>query len=422
MQKATKHVISIIFFTLLISMQSKSQTSFIWGKQFGSIKDEYVLNHLTDQDGNIYVAGKTTGNMDGENKGNNDGFLTKIDSLGNTLWTRQFGTSGDEDIQWSAIDNAGCVYITGTTTGDLAIKNAGLSDIFVVKYNQGGILEWSKQFGTDSTDIAKCIYVDSKGYIYVTGATNGILGKSSQGKMDGYIMKLDSNGDKIATYQFGTPQDDFCYSIAGDAGSHIFVCGTTWGNIASPNKGFIDAFAGEFSDELTPVKLMQFGSEGFDIAMSLIIDKDNDIYVGGTTSGNYGCDQIGEGDCFLTKLDGNGNLLWNKQFGTNKNDGVRSICINNNISDNILVSGIFSLPPGQAFIRMYQKDGELSWEQKFIAEGNHSGTSGKDVSMDNKGNIYHVGLTGANLFNTLIGEHDAYLVKLRLDADFRNHK
>jgi hypothetical protein len=420
MHTISKNVILLFFFSLLISIPSKSQTNFIWGKQFGSMKDEYVLNHLTDKDGNIYVAGKTTGNMDGENKGNNDGFLTKIDSLGNTIWTRQFGTPGDEDIQWSAIDNAGCVYITGTTTGDLGIKNAGLTDIFVVKYNPGGVLEWSKQFGTDSTDIAKCIYVDSKGYIYVSGATNGVLGKASPGKMDCYIMKLDIKGDKIFTSQFGTPKDDFCYSITGNAGSNIFVCGTTWGNISAENKGFIDAFVGEFTNELKQVKLMQFGSEGFDIAMSIEVDKDKSIYVGGTTSGNYGCEQIGEGDCFLTKIDVNGKQLWNKQFGTKNNDGVRSICINNAISDNILVSGIFSLPPGQAFIRMYDKDGGLSWEQKFIAEGNNSGTSGKDVSLDTKGNIYHLGLTGANLFNTLIGEHDAYLVKLRLDKEFSN--
>lgn len=421
MYKISKEVILVIFVSLLISVTSKSQTSFVWGKQFGTDKDEYVLNHLTDQSGNIFVSGKTTGNLDGVNKGNNDGFLTKIDSLGNTLWTRQFGTGSDEDIQWSAIDKAGCVYITGTTTGDLGMKNAGFNDIFIVKYNPAGQLEWSKQYGTDSTDIAKCIYVDTKGFIYVTGATNGILGKASQGKMDCYILKLDTNGDKQYAYQFGTPQNDFCYSITGDANSHIFVCGTTWGNIATVNKGFIDAFVGEYTDEGTQVKLMQFGSEGFDIAMSIEVDKNKNIYVGGTTSGNYGSEQIGEGDCFLTKFDSNGNQLWNKQFGTKNNDGVRSICFNTNISDNILVSGIFSLPPGQAFIRMYQADGMLSWEHKFVAQSNNSGTSGKDISIDNNGNIYHVGLTGANLFNTLIGEHDAYLVKLRLDKEFRNH-
>jgi hypothetical protein len=101
----------------------KCQTNFIWGKQFGSDKDEYALNHLIDNNGNVYIAGKTNGIMNGKNYGKYDGFITKIDSLGNTIWTRQFGSDGEEDIQWSAIDNTGCVYITGSTTGVLNGKN-----------------------------------------------------------------------------------------------------------------------------------------------------------------------------------------------------------------------------------------------------------------------------------------------------------
>lgn len=40
--------------------------------------------------------------------------------------------------------------------------------------------------------------------------------------------------------------------------------------------------------------------------------------------------------------------------------------------------------------------------------------------MDNQGNIYHLGLTKANLFGSHIGEGDVYLVKLGLDKIFMN--
>jgi hypothetical protein len=83
----------------------------------------------------------------------------------------------------------------------------------------------------------------------------------------------------------------------------------------------------------------------------------------------------------------------NNQFGIKNNDGIRSIPLNFKISYNILISGVLDLPPAQAFIRMYSKD----------------------AGFDEKGNFYHVGLTGANLFGTLIGEHDFYIVKLRVD-------
>ena len=81
----------------------------------------------------------------------------------------------------------------------------------------------------------------------------------------------------------------------------------------------------------------------------------------------------------------------------------------------MLVSGIMNLPPSNAFIRMYSKDGKMLWEKIFM------GSSGKSVSLDNKGNIYHVGLTGNNLFGNLIGQHNFYVVKLGLDKIYRKN-
>ncbi|MFZ0282486.1 MAG: SBBP repeat-containing protein [Bacteroidales bacterium] len=416
-----KRVVIVILALTMMTNQLKSQTNFIWGKQFGSDKDEYVLNHVIDNNGDVYIAGKTNGIMNGKNYGKNDGFITKIDSSGNTIWTRQFGSDGEEDIQWSAIDNTGCIYITGSTTGVLNSKYFGREDIFIVKYNPLGEMEWEKQFGTDSTDIAKGIYADNKGYIYVTGMTGGKLGKNSFGKTDCFIMKLDNMGNHLFTSQFGTPGDDYSYAITGGPDSDIFICGTTWGDIAGKNKGIIDGFTGHFTDRGDLIRYNQFGSEGFDIAMIINVDNEKNIYIGGTTTGNFGCQQIGEGDGFLLKISEKGDILWNNQFGTKNNDGVRSIDFNSKISDNILVSGILNLPPAQGFIRMYKKDGALLWERNFIGKGKNLATSGKDAGFDNKGNFYHMGLTGANLFGTLIGEVDVYLVKMGLDSSFLKH-
>ncbi len=123
--------------------------------------------------------------MDGLNQGENDGYIIKIDSLSNTIWTKQFGTPQNDDVQWSAIDEKGCVYITGFTLGSMEGKNKGKEDIFVVKYNPDGNLAWTRQYGTDSTDMAQGIYADKKGGIYIAGGTMGILGEKSFGSMDG---------------------------------------------------------------------------------------------------------------------------------------------------------------------------------------------------------------------------------------------
>ncbi len=249
-------IIAVILFSAFIN--AKSQTSFVWGRQFGSTEEDYTLNHVVDKYGNIYVAGKTKGSMDGQNLGENDGYIIKIDSLSNTIWTKQFGTPQNDDVQWSAIDEKGCVYITGITPGSMEGKNKGKEDIFVVKYSPDGNKVWTRQFGTDSTDMAQGIYADKMGGIYIAGGTMGILGEKSFGSMDGFIMKIDENGEKVYVSQFGTSGNDNAVGISGD-GKSLFISGTTWGDLGGKNQGLIEPLPEVFPPMANP--LDSFSSE-----------------------------------------------------------------------------------------------------------------------------------------------------------------
>jgi hypothetical protein len=406
----------ILAILLAFSNVIKSQSTLVWGRQFGSDKEEYALNHVMDKEGNIYIAGKTTGIIADNNLGKNDGFLTKFDNSGKILWSRQFGTTEDEDIQWCAIDSSENIYITGSTRGDLGHKNFGKEDIFIAKYNKAGKLIWIRQFGTDSTDVAKGIFADKNGNIFVTGYTLGKLGQEAFGKSDGFLMKLDPDGRQLYTTQFGSSADDYSYALTGNSNSEIYLCGSTWGAFNGKNNGFIDGFVGEFSDHGKPVNFFQFGSNGFDIAMNLALDEDNNIYIGGTTSGNMGAEQLGEGDAFMLKMNIKGEVKWKTQFGTTNNDGIRSLTYNPKVSQNIFVSGVKNLPPANGFIRAYTKTGEFLWERDILKEGMTGDASGKDVSVDDEGNIYHLGLTHGNIFGSKIG--GIYLIKLKIDKSY----
>lgn len=403
MKKLLKPVLLTAF--IISSVSANSQT-LKWAKLIGSVKEEYSLNHLKDTAGNMYISGKTTGSISGENAGFNDGFLMKLDKAGKIIWKKQFGSGQEEDVQWSAIDNSGNVYLTGFTTGSLFGKNVGKEDIFIVKFNPEGEQEWQKQVGTDSTDIAKGICTDRNGFVYLTGATNGVLGKNSFGKSDCFIMKIDGKGKIVTTRQFGTSQDDNGYSVTTGANDNLFFCGTTWGDMEGKNAGFIDAFTGHLTNDLEPVNFKQFGSDGFDMALVVHADSENNLYVGGSTSGNFGGTQSGDGDCFLLKQNEKGDIIWNKQFGTEHHDGVRGIEIN----EDILVSGVMNLPPEKAFVRIYDRNGNMTWEKTFETDGQGGGTSGKDVVADRDG-FTLLGLTGSGIFGPVIGEHDIYLLK-----------
>lgn len=385
-----------------------------WGKMLGSDKQEYVLSHVTDNNGRIFVSGKTKGDIDGRNLGQNDCFLICLDSSGNELWKKQFGSEGDEDIQWSAIDKPGNIYLAGYTTGTVNTTNTGKEDIIVYKFSPEGKSEWIKQIGTDSTDIAKGICTDLSGNVYVIGLTSGIAGSASYGKTDCVLIKMDNEGNILKTVQFGTPEDDMGYSIAAGVHNDVFVCGTTWGNISGQGNGMVDGFAGRFSSSLEKQELFQFGTNGFDIPLVICADNEDHLYVGGSTSGNFASDQAGEGDCFVLKMNFKDGILWKKQFGTTNHDGIRGIDINENISKNLYISGIMSLPPEKAFVMSYNPDGDLLWQKTFEAQGIEGGTSGKDIHINNDGTLTHIGLTHVPLFGPLWGGDDVYVLKMGL--------
>lgn len=404
----------------VVSINMQSQTNAIWGKQFGTDQEEYVRNHLLDKNGFIYVSGNTKGVISEKNYGKNDGFLSKIDSSGNIMWSRQFGSSEDEDIQWSAMDSKGFIYILGTTSGVIGSNKFGKEDIFLVKYSSDGQKIWANQYGSDSTDIATGIYINKKGNIYLAGSTMGKMGDSAFGNQDAIVMKLDNDGTPEYVKQFGSAGYDGCNAVTGDTQDNLYIVGSTFGILGTENKGLMDIYTGIFSEKDMQIKFSQFGSEGFDVPTSILADDKNNIYVGGTTSGNLAGQQMGEGDCFLTKLTNEGTLVWNKQFGTDKHDGIKGLAFNPKNSDHILVSGLQNLPPAHAFVRMYKKDGNLLWEKKLIPDGSNKDASGKDVSIDNMGNIYHIGLTASELYGAMKGVTDYYIVKIKLDKRFLN--
>ena len=114
-------------------------------------------------------------------------------------WTKQLGTNTNDYAYGIATDSSDNVYVTGTTWGGLdGNSNSGHDDLYVVKYNSSGTKQWTKQLGTTSDETAYGIATDSSGNVYVTGYTAGGLdGNTSAGKSDLFVVKYDSDGNKL---------------------------------------------------------------------------------------------------------------------------------------------------------------------------------------------------------------------------------
>jgi len=194
-----------------------------WTQQFGTSEGDSGNGMTVDSSDNIYVTGSTSGGLDGNtNSGNDckfppcgDIFLVKYNSGGTKQWTKQFGTSEIDYGSGVTVDSSDNIYVAGGTYGGLdGNTNVGgeciiwgdnkrpCGDVILVKYNSGGVKQWTKQLGTSSDDEGHGVTVDSSNNIYVRGYTRGGLdGNTHSGNdcknppcKDIFLVKYNSRG------------------------------------------------------------------------------------------------------------------------------------------------------------------------------------------------------------------------------------
>ncbi len=209
----------------------------------------------TDASGNVYVSGITSGGLDGNTlTGDQDLFVIKYDSSGAKQFTKQMGTAGIRTITHSvATDNSGNVYVTGNTSGGLDGNTlTGLSDFFVVKYDGNGTKQFTKQVGvagrfTEGWSVA----TDVSGNVYVAGNTTGGLdGNTRAGIKDLYVTKFNSSGVKQFTKQMGVVgRTTDANKVITDANGNIFLTGYTDGNLdGNTVAGVADLFVVKYNN------------------------------------------------------------------------------------------------------------------------------------------------------------------------------
>jgi hypothetical protein len=218
-----------------------------WFTEVGSSAFDESYAVTVSNDGSVYAAGWTLGDLAGENAGVYDGVLTKLDNDGQVEWTRQFGTA-DYEWTWGVdTDSQGNVYATGWTLGDLAGENAGSYDVFLAKYDSEGNQVWIQQFGTSGDDQAFRINIDSNDNIFLTGYTDGSLGGPNAGSYDTWVAKYDIDGNQEWITQFGTPELDHGLGITSDYEGHVYVTGVTGGSLGATNAGSFDSWVAKLN-------------------------------------------------------------------------------------------------------------------------------------------------------------------------------
>ena len=280
----------------------------------------------TDAAGDVYVAGWTSGVLDGQTPaGSRDAFLSRFDPSGRRLRTWLLGTGGGETACTAvATDADGDVFLTGWTTGSLdgRPRATGTSDAFVARFDASGGLGFVRQFGVaDGETRGQAIAVGPDG-VYITGWTEGGLdGHARKGKLDCFAVRLDAaTGDTRFSWQFGAEDTDTRGSaVAVDPLGGVYIAGRTDGQLEPGGPAStISAFIVRFDGSGKPCYLRQLGSTGAaTCGNALSTDGSGYAYlVGSTEAGLDRNAQVGTTDVFLAKFDAAGRRLYTRQLGT----------------------------------------------------------------------------------------------------------
>lgn len=357
------------------------------------------------------------------------------------IMINQFGTSGNDRAYNIVYDAKGNQYITGSTEGDMdgdgPGKNFGGVDVFILKLNKEGKIQWIRQFGSPASDKGHLVALDSYGDIYVIGHTDGDLDGVGDGIHRGYgdpfLLKLDKNGQLKWLSQFGTIENDGGLALAIDSTDKIYVTGFTRGDmntdIPSSNIGLEDIFVAAFDINGNRQWLTQFGSTKTDFGYALTLDEEKNVYITGFSTGDFdtttGQGNLGEYDIVVAKTNSEGVLQWTRQFGTAGNDFGYSIAVE---SENVYVTGFvsgdfdgngFGIYKGGADILLLKLkiSGESIWSRQLGTENTDWGVG---VNVDSDENVYVTGTTTGDLDGPESGNHkggfDIFAIKFSDDG------
>ena len=400
--------------SITVDNQNLITGDYEWAKLYGTNAEDNGYDFSIDRDGNIFITGSTYGNLNGQiNNGQNDAFIIKLDSNGNELWTKLFGTSAYEESYCVKIEEDGSLFLTGFTSGNLNGQiNNGDRDIFLIKLDSNGNELWTKLFGSALADTPSRMF--SEEYIYLTGDTFGNLnGQTNNGGGDSFISKLDKNGNEVWTKLYGTEFHDEGFSLASDDNFIYFASAigmdTNYGILPQ----HLDASISKIDSNGNVLWSKNFG-ENFidDTAYDIKISDDGYIYVTGFSGSDLnGQTNNGGSDSFLMKLDKDGNEIWTKLYGTEKNEYAIQLSFR---SDGyiFLTGGIQALDYSDenGFLKKLDMDGNEIWTKYY---GNAYWEQYEFSYVEKEGSsIYVSGHTKGDLADKKSnGNYDAILMK-----------
>jgi hypothetical protein len=327
----------------------------IWSRRFGDSSTQIGLEMAMDSVGNLVFVGRMYGTIDVGGgklhaKGGNDIIIFKLDKEGNHIWSRILGDSEPDRAVRLAFDVEDNVILTGAFGGTVdfgvaELISVGERDAFVAELARDtGEPTFAMRIGGTGDDYGFGVDVDQNGDVVIAGRFGAPLELGDQmlthaGDSDIYLARLDATGEVLWAQSFGGPGKDEIHDVRFQQNGDIVLLGAIsdtvdFGGGPLVSAGVRDIFlatldgqgdhswSASYGDAVD-----QFETDGTDTWLTLAIDANTNIHIGGTL---YGVLDFGNGsqlaangekaDVFHAQFDAAGDYMGGWRFGASGAD------------------------------------------------------------------------------------------------------
>ncbi|MFB0515590.1 MAG: hypothetical protein ACETWG_03175, partial [Candidatus Neomarinimicrobiota bacterium] len=187
-----------------------------WSRTYGGIDNDQGNCVQPTADGGYIITGATSSNS----VGNDDLWIIKTDAGGTVQWMRTFGGGGDDEGHFAQVTADGGYIVVGSTTS----ISVGQSDVWLIKLQSDGRTEWTRTFGGVEWDWGNAVQeVPGGGYVIV-----GTTLSFGAGDSDLWLIKTDAEGNEEWNRTYGGHDLDFGLMVQPTTDRGYILVGRTY--------------------------------------------------------------------------------------------------------------------------------------------------------------------------------------------------
>ncbi|MHA2273181.1 MAG: hypothetical protein ACXACI_15055 [Candidatus Hodarchaeales archaeon] len=284
-----------------------------WNRTYGGLNDEIATALVATMDNNFLISGYTVplGTEKSDNflslgytlgTENYDIWLVKVNRTGYQLWNRTYGGPRDDKATSMVLTEDGGILLAGHTT---KTPNTGHAEIWIIKTDSNGNMEWNKTYGGVGHDRACSVIQTKDGGFAIAGWTCSF---TSVGAEDMYLIKTDAYGDKEWSNHYGYSYFERAFEILQTADDGYLLAGYTRNEDDYTGAMYLvkTDINGDLEWSCTPGKNYHPREWAFAIHQTV----EGDYILAG---GREPCDRCGP-NAWVVKINGTGEVLWEASY------------------------------------------------------------------------------------------------------------